>query len=100
MNLSLAVAAALLFGAVSSFAQSPSSDAGKKIEQRSCIQCHSLRLIHSQRLSSAAWQKEINKMVGWGATVTDEKVLLDYLAREYGDARPVPEPPLSAGAEK
>lgn len=70
----------------------PTMAAGRKAEQQSCTPCHSLRLIESQRLSAAAWKKEINKMIGWGAVVPDQQVLLDYLSREYGDTKPVPEP--------
>ena len=81
-------------------AETLAPDAGRKIEQRSCVQCHSLRLIHSQRLSSAAWQKEIKKMVGWGATVADEQTLLEYLAQEYSDTKAVPDPPLSVTADE
>jgi hypothetical protein len=81
-------------------AEAPGIDAGKKAEQQSCTPCHSLRLIDSQRLSPAAWKKEINKMVGWGAVVPDQQVLLDYLSKEYGDTKPVPEPRRSVPDEK
>lgn len=63
---------------------------GKKEETFSCVQCHSLRLIHSQRLSKAAWSKELDKMAGWGAVFRDRQTLLDYLSQEYGDTKPVP----------
>jgi mono/diheme cytochrome c family protein len=62
---------------------------GKKEEDFSCVQCHSLRLIHSQRLSKAAWSKELDKMTGWGAPIRDRQTLLDYLAVEYSDAKPM-----------
>jgi hypothetical protein len=75
-------------------------DAGKKAEQQACVPCHSLRLIESQRLSAAAWKKEINKMIGWGAIVPDQEVLLEYLSREFSDTKPVPEPDHSVSAEK
>ncbi len=75
-------------------------DSGKKAEQQSCIACHSLRLIESQRLSSAAWKKEISKMIGWGAVVPDQQVLLDYLSTQYGDTKPVPEPERSSSSNK
>jgi hypothetical protein len=62
---------------------------GKREEDFSCVQCHSLRLIHSQRLSKATWNKELDKMAGWGAPIRDRPVLLDYLAEQYSDAKPV-----------
>ena len=78
-------------------AESQANEAGRKAERTACIACHSLRLIDSQRLSAAAWGKEIDKMVGWGATVPDRQILLDYLASEYSDAKPVPAPAMSVG---
>ncbi len=76
-------------------ADSQSADRGRQEEQRACTPCHSLRLVDSQRLSRAAWEKEIKKMIGWGAVVSDKQLLLDYLSREYSDSKPVPKPELS-----
>ena len=73
---------------------------GRQAEQRSCVQCHSLRLVDSQRLSAAAWGKEIDKMIGWGTVVPDRQLLLDYLSQEFSDSKPIPRPQLSGnGAE-
>ena len=74
---------------------SQSVEAGRKLEQSACTPCHSLRLIDSQRLSVAAWEKEVNKMMGWGAAVPDRQALIDYLSSQYSDAKPIPAPPLS-----
>lgn len=76
-------------------ANAQSDDHGKQEEQRSCTPCHSARLVDAQRLSRAAWDKELTKMIGWGAVVPDRELLLDYLSREYSDAKPVPKPALS-----
>ena len=74
-------------------ADAPTTPApGKKAEQTSCSACHSLRLIDSQRLSTAAWTKEVTKMIGWGAVVPDRQLLIDYLSEQYSDAKPVPSP--------
>jgi hypothetical protein len=73
---------------------------GQKEEARSCIPCHSLRLIHSQRLSKAAWNKELDKMVGWGTKVTDRDALLEYLMANFGDDKPLPAPATSANGVK
>ena len=70
-------------------------DRGKKEEQQSCVPCHSLRLIHSQRLSRATWSKELDKMAGWGTVIHDREALLEYLAANYGDDKPVPAPAIS-----
>lgn len=68
---------------------------GRAEEARSCIPCHSLRLIHSQRLSRAAWSKELDKMSGWGTKIGDRAALLEYLSVTYGDDKPLPAPVLS-----
>jgi mono/diheme cytochrome c family protein len=73
---------------------------GRKEEARSCVACHSLRLIHSQRLPKATWDKEIGKMAGWGAKVADRQALLEYLSAEYGDDKPAPKPEMSADGTK
>jgi hypothetical protein len=76
-------------------AYSQSSEAERKTELSACTGCHSLRLIDSQRLSVAAWGKEVNKMMGWGASVPDRQLLIDYLSSQYSDAKPIPVPPLT-----
>ena len=86
--------------AASLFAADVDLEAAKKAEQRECVACHGLRFIHSQRLSRAAWQKELDKMAGWGAEMKDKQLLLDYLAAEFSDAKPVPQAPLSSNGKK
>jgi DMSO/TMAO reductase YedYZ molybdopterin-dependent catalytic subunit len=46
-----------------------------------CLVCHDDDVIRQQRLTRAQWDREINKMVGWGARVSpeDRPSLLDYL---------------------
>jgi len=90
----LSLLAVLMFGA------DVDIEAAKKAEQRECIACHGLRFIHTQRLSRAAWQKELDKMAGWGAEMKDRQLLLDYLTAEYGDTKPVPQAPLSSDGSK
>jgi cytochrome c1 len=67
-------------------------DRGQKEEGLSCTPCHSLRLVHSQRLSKATWNKELDKMTGWGTKIQDRDALLEYLVANYGDDKP-PSPP-------
>ena len=64
---------------------------GEKEEARSCIACHSLRLVHSQRLSKAAWGRELDKMAGWGTKVEDRDALIEYLTANFGSDKP-PQP--------
>jgi hypothetical protein len=77
----------LLAFACTVFAQE-AENPGKTEEKRSCTPCHSLRLIQSQRLKLAAWGKEIDKMMGWGAIVPNRELLLTYLSTEYSDTKP------------
>ncbi len=76
--------------ALLSAADSQFNQRGKQEEQHSCIQCHSLRLVDSQRLSRSAWEKEIDKMMRWGAPVSDRQLLVDYLSEQYSDSKPIP----------
>lgn len=89
----LLLLAAILAGTLS--ADQAAVDRGQKEEAHSCIPCHSLRLIHSQRLRKAAWSKELDKMAGWGTVVNDREALLEYLMATYGDDKPLPTPAMS-----
>jgi DMSO/TMAO reductase YedYZ molybdopterin-dependent catalytic subunit len=55
----------------------------------SCLACHDDDVIQQQRLTRAQWDTEINKMVGWGAKVSDQdrSALLDFFASRYGPRR-------------
>jgi len=70
-------------------------DLGRKEEARSCVPCHSLRLIQSQRLARATWVKELDKMAGWGSVMKDRDALLEYLVANYGNDKPVPVPDMT-----
>ena len=87
----------LAFGLLTaaSAADQATLELGKKEEARSCVPCHSLRLIHSQRLARAAWVKELDKMSGWGAVMKDRDALLEYLAANYGNDKPLPVPDMT-----
>lgn len=67
-------------------------DRGRKEEGSACTPCHSLRLVDSQRLSKAVWNKELDKMAGWGAKMQDREALLEFLVANCGDDKP-PTPP-------
>ncbi len=96
MTWSKIVLALLICGKFIWAADTETTEAAQKIERTACVPCHSLRLVESQRLSAAAWTKEVDKMVGWGAVVPDRQKLIEYLAGEYSDTRPVPPPEKSA----
>src|SRR5580765_7746387 len=50
-----------------------------------CLSCHEARIIVQQRLSKAAWTREMDKMVKWGATVdpADRDALIDYFSANF-----------------
>jgi hypothetical protein len=51
-----------------------------------CMECHEARIVLQQRLSKAAWTKEVDKMVKWGAVVdpSDREALIDYFSANFG----------------
>ncbi|MEP7338044.1 MAG: hypothetical protein ABI977_09900 [Acidobacteriota bacterium] len=67
---------------------------GKQIFDNKCLLCHEADLVVAQRLARPGWTREVDKMVRWGAKVTDaeKEPLVDYLLQNYG--------PRPAGAKK
>ena len=63
-----------------------------------CTECHEARIILQQRLSKAAWTKEVEKMTKWGALVepADRDALIDYLSINFSPDKPPFEPPRTA----
>ena len=84
----MTVDTALLAMAIAGLGWASDPQVGKREMQRACVPCHSLRLLESQRLSPAAWGKELDKMERWGAPIKDRQALLDYLAQEYPVTKP------------
>jgi len=64
-----------------------------------CTECHETRIILQQRLSRAAWTKEVDKMVKWGAVVDpqDRDALIDYFSSNFGVDQKEYVPDRSAG---
>ncbi len=60
--------------------------AGEAIFNRACLACHGRDLTEQQRLTPTGWTREVEKMVRWGAQVSDEDkpALVEYLAGLYG----------------
>ena len=89
-----ALTVALICGGVA--AGAPSSNealpAGPMQEKAgaACLSCHEARIIVQQRLSKAAWTKEMDKMTKWGAEVDpqDRDVLIDYFSANFGPDQP------------
>ncbi|MEO8026916.1 MAG: molybdopterin-dependent oxidoreductase [Bryobacteraceae bacterium] len=52
----------------------------------SCLPCHGSDVMEQQRLTKAQWDKEVEKMKGWGAVVKpeDKSAIVDYLTSKWG----------------
>jgi mono/diheme cytochrome c family protein len=63
----------------------PAADGAEVVKAR-CLSCHGTDLITSQRLSEAGWSRELDKMVRWGASLSDAEraSAVPYLALHFG----------------
>lgn len=61
------------------------SETGEATYTRACLTCHGRDLVEQQRLSSAGWAREVDKMIRWGAVVpaAEKDGLVAYLAARY-----------------
>lgn len=50
-----------------------------------CLACHDEGMMVQQHLTRAQWDREINKMTGWGAEMTpaNREAILDYLSARF-----------------
>jgi hypothetical protein len=71
--------------APSATSDQPASAPEPEVVAKSCLTCHERDLIAQQRLTRAGWGREVDKMIRWGAPVTDaeKKVLIEFLAGRY-----------------
>ncbi len=74
---------------------------GQQTIEQNCQMCHSIDLVQSQRLGRAAWEKELKKMIGWGAPVPPEDVAgaVAVLAEQFGVEQPPPAPSSLSAAD-
>jgi hypothetical protein len=107
------IAAAFTLAAVSSFSAQAQNTAVASVTAdlpagamqakatTACMECHEARIILQQRLSKAAWTKEVDKMTKWGAVVdpNDRDALIDYLSANFGPDKPAYEPQRTAGGK-
>jgi cytochrome c1 len=59
---------------------------GKPVVESRCYACHSADLLMQQRLTEKQWTAAVEKMIRWGAPVTDAEkpVIIEYLAKRFG----------------
>ena len=71
--------------APSATSDQPASAPEPEVVAKSCLTCHERDLIAQQRLTRVGWGREVDKMIRWGAPVTDAetKVLIEFLAGRY-----------------
>jgi mono/diheme cytochrome c family protein len=62
------------------------NDAGAATFKRVCLTCHEADIIEQQKLTPTGWTRSVEKMMRWGAAVSDaeKQPLVDYLAARYG----------------
>jgi mono/diheme cytochrome c family protein len=101
-KLALFATAVCTIAAAAMAADQATLDQGRKVEKTTCIPCHSVRIIESQRLSRAAWDRELTKMTGWGWSAKSEEraAILEYLATSFGDDKQPAPPEKSADGRK
>ncbi|HEX7253680.1 MAG TPA: cytochrome c [Thermoanaerobaculia bacterium] len=58
----------------------------KPIADKACGLCHSPDMIAQQHLTEKQWSASVNKMIGWGAEVPEDKkeALVAYLVENFG----------------
>ncbi|SRR5579871_3902072 len=77
------------------FPDAPKNPQIKEKVVKSCTACHQSAVVVQQRLSKAAWTKEVDKMIKWGAQVdpADRDAFIDYLSVNFSPDKPAPEFP-------
>ena len=75
---------------------------GVELAREKCIGCHEADLIVSQRLSRAGWGRELDKMIRWGAAVSDaeKETLVEYFATRFAPRPAAPSAPAGAARGK
>jgi hypothetical protein len=85
-------------------AQSPELPAGPAQAKvtTACTECHESRIITQQRLSKAAWTKEVDKMIKWGAVVdpADRDSFIEYLSTNFPPDKAPEQMPRVVAAKK
>jgi cytochrome c5 len=63
-----------------------STEAGAATYKRVCLTCHEADMIQQQRLTPTGWTRSVEKMMRWGAAISDAEKpsLVEYLAARFG----------------
>lgn len=89
MIVAIAAAAAVATARAEEHAMPLKDAPGRDVVEGNCAACHSLAYIrtNSPFMTAKVWEVEVNKMINaFGAPIEpgDAKVIIDYLARNYG----------------
>ena len=92
---SLAVLGARALAADPPAAAGPPPGPGLELINQRCIFCHNTAQIFSQHKSPEAWSTTVEQMANRGAEVSPEemKIIIDYLAKNYGAPAAAAAPP-------
>lgn len=62
------------------------SEAAAATYKKVCLSCHEADIIEQQKLTPAGWTRTVEKMMRWGAAVSDadKQPLIDFLAARFG----------------
>lgn len=63
---------------------------GKKILETACTACHDLDVVTKSRMTKEDWEAEVRIMIASGAELKEDQIplLVDYLAKNFGPAKP------------
>lgn len=81
-------------GSANAFANQLPDGPGKEVVLKKCVSCHTLQVVVARRGNEDDWAQEVSKMVGRGATISDDDAdtIVDYLAAHFGPNSPKPGP--------
>jgi mono/diheme cytochrome c family protein len=67
---------------------------GKRTFQENCLMCHADEMTARQRMNTAQWTAEVDKMIGWGAPVPPDQKdgLIAFLSTEFSPPAPLVPP--------
>lgn len=93
LGVSILAAAAILVSAAQAQGPAAPADGGfieapeKAMVERVCTGCHVAGQVTSQKRSADAWSETVEKMISYGAAVSDEEFpsVVSYLAKYYGE---------------
>jgi cytochrome c5 len=90
--LAVSAGAMVMLCVVAASGQQPKQKDGEQIMNAACGSCHDTGLIQTAARNEKEWTETVDRMVGLGATLSDEDrpILIKYLVKAHG---PMPDGP-------